>query len=623
MSKGKGHPKHMKMDETMNKPKQFILPIILAIIALSTVPGCSKKSFSGSDDNSSKKTTKAQMGPLLITVTNPGVVQADKKINIINELKYWVSIISVRDEGELVKKGDIIVEYECKELKNQIESRELQLDSSELTLEQTIKQQTIEKKQSEVDLINAENSVLTATENLAVYEKVSKSLLAVAEDRVARAKETLNRYIEKGGVWENSLKDAETAIRMNQKSLGIEKEKLDFKIKVNNDPALESPYSTTEIQGHAMLVTQLENTLQKSIRTKDLLIKYDNPNIKRQLEEAVTQAETNLALLTEFTVPQKFRTLKAAMDQAELNLDKTKTKRESTLALKEFEIKGKEAILKKVKKSLKELLEEKEKLKVEATTDGIILYRPGWKPGGTRPIEPEKGERLYPKAKLIEIPDMTTLMVKTELLDFLNIHLKRGGKVKGGTEVTFTLDAIPGKKFKGHVLHAIPNRAVLDSISGKQGNENESDTVQGNAFKGYNPDAGPGDVVFRGNVLKTSPLPKDTGTHFMKSGVSAYDVFIEVDWEAAGLTPGENLIPGMSSQVTLNLVNIKNTLSIPIVSLYSRDNIYYCRKMADGKEIEQRIIVGLRNESRVEVLDGLKEGDEVLLVGDEDSQTKS
>ena len=112
-------------------------------------------------------------------------------------------------------------------------------------------------------LCRSENSVLTSTENLAVYEKVSKSLLARAEDRVARAKETLNRYVEKGGYWENSLKDAQTAIRMNQKSLDIEKEKLDFKIKVNNDPTLESPYSKTEIEGHALLVAQLENTLEK------------------------------------------------------------------------------------------------------------------------------------------------------------------------------------------------------------------------------------------------------------------------------------------------------------------------------------------------------------------------
>ena len=560
----------------MKRPTRETLPVIVpavgVLVALLTLPSCSNWPFGESDKKTSKATTKATRGPLTITVTESGTVWADKRINILNGLEYWVNIVWAAEEGTIVKKGDRIIEFECKVLKDVIEGRERAVENQKLALEQARKQLVIQKKQAVSSLTQAENGVKAATENLAVYELLSQSALAKAKDKVARAKGTLNRYIEKGGVWDNALRDADIAILRNRKRVAIERERLDFKMEINGNPALDSPYSKTEIEGHAMLVTQMENTLQKSIRKKELLIEYDHPNTKRQLEEALAQAETDLAILVEFTIPQTFRIKRAVLAEANLNLEKTRTQQEATRAWKEFELRGKEAILKKGEEKLKELLEESDKLTVAATVDGLILHRPGWLPGGTRPIELKKGERLYPKAKLMEIPDMNTLMIKTELLDSLNIHLRRGSTGQKGTEVTFTLDAMPGREFKGH-------------------------------------------------VLKTSPLAKDTGTHWMRAGISAYDVYVEVDWKAAGLIPGQNLIPGMSCSVTMHLVNIEDTLSIPVVSLYSRDNVYYCRKMVGGTDIEQQITIGMRNESRVEILDGLEEGDEILLVSDEESET--
>ena len=590
-------------DATVRCRIQLLLPILLSVTAMLMLPGCAKSAF----DEHSNATVKATKGTLLITVNNPGTVSADKQINILNELKYWASIKSVREEGEFVKQGDQIIEFECRQLKTQLETKELELDSSQLTLEQALSDFTIQKKQLESDLLQAENGVKTARENLAAYEKVSRSNLARAQDRVVRARERLNRYIEKGGVWENSLNDADNLIRMSRKKMEIEQDKLGFKIKINRNPELESPYSKTEIEGHTVLVKTLEDALEKAIRARKLLIEFDHPNTQRQLEMAVTQAVDDLAILEEFTIPQTFRTLKAALAEAELNLDKTRTNQEATLALKEFEIKGKETIVKKVRKSLAELQEEEEDLRLEAKVDGLILYRPGWLPGGTRQIEAKEGERLYPKAKLFEIPDLTTLMVKTELLDSLNIHLQRGGKAGGGTEASFTLDAYPGRTFVGHVLDARPTKR-----------DEESEDEEG----GLRSDV-TGEVTFKGHVLKTSPLPKDTGTFFMKSGVSAYDVLIEVDWGTAGLVPGEHLKPGMSCQVTLALVSLENVLTIPVVSLYSRENVNYCRKIVDGVAVEQPIKIGLRNESRVQVLEGLAEGDEIQLVGDADGAAAS
>lgn len=601
------------------------LGVLLTLLpTLCGFSSCSRNPFREAKSVRSNATVRASRETLTIEVNTHGVVQADRKVTVLNPLKHWATIVAVKDEGAIVRPGDLIVEYECKELKNQIENRELQLDSAKLRLEQAIKQRAIQEKLSEVTLLQARNAVLTAEENLALNEKTSKSQLALAEEKVARAKEALQRYVEKGGERENLFKDAETAIRTNRRKLEIEKEQLAFKTKVNEDPSLQSPYSATDLDAHAVRVARLEDQLEKSTRGRDLLAQYDGPNTKRQREEAVTQAQVELELLVEFTIPQKHRELTGTAAEAQLDLDKAKDQQKATRELKDFEVKGKEKIVRKMEKILGELLEEKEKMKVRATSEGIVLYRPGWRPGGTRPIEPTPGELLYPKAKLIEIPDMTTLLLKTELLDSLNIHLRRGGKDGGGTKATFTLDTLPGREFRGHVLRANPNEKALDKLAGRDTGDGETSVGRTGDERADPRDAGPVNdpasasegFLFEGSVLKTSPLPKDTGTHFMKSGVSAYDVFIEVDWKAEGLEPGVDLKPAMSGQVTLSLVHIENALTLPVVSIYSRDDSYFCRRLVDGEPLEQEIEIGLQNESRVQVLSGLEEDDEVLLVGD-------
>jgi hypothetical protein len=121
-----------------------------------------------------------------------------------------------------------------------------------------------------------------------------------------------------------------------------------------------------------------------------------------------------------------------------------------------------------------------------------------------------------------------------------------------------------------------------------------------------------------GRVVESSPLPKSTGPHWLKTGTKAYDLHVGVDWEKYGLTPGENLRPGMGGKVTLVLDEIENALTVPVLSVYNKKDRYYCKKMTGGSPVETEIEIGKMNESRVQILSGLAEGDKVLLVAKSD-----
>jgi len=121
-------------------------------------------------------------------------------------------------------------------------------------------------------------------------------------------------------------------------------------------------------------------------------------------------------------------------------------------------------------------------------------------------------------------------------------------------------------------------------------------------------------IQITGRVVGSSPLPKGTGPEWLKTTTKAYDLYVAVDWEANGLIPGKNLRPGMGGKVTLILDEIKDALTIPVLSVYNKKDRYYCMKVQEGTPTETEITVGKMNESRVQVLSGLREGDKVLLV---------
>lgn len=548
------------MKSAMHRKLITSLPTALIVTGLSTLSGC--WSFSGSDEAALAGTTKARIGPLVITSTESGELESERKTVIANELEWSVIIKSVMEEGMLVEKGDLVIEFECKDLITAIEDKELEIENAQMDLEQARKNHQMAIKDQQNLVVQSENALKTAKENKARYARESKSDVAKAEEVLKQAEEALTRYLNEGGKWENDLKDAQMLIAMTRAQLAIAEEKLRFKRQVNSNPSLESPYPKTEIDNDAMNVEKLKDSLEKAIAAKGLLIKYDHPNQKRQLEEDVRQAKLDLSILVDYTIPQTMRLRDSEVVQAELVLEKSKIGKEATLKWGEIEIRGKDKVLKKQQEKLADLLEQKEKLVVKAERDGLILYRLAWGEHGVV-LQIKAGTEVNPRQRLIEIPDMTTLQVKTIVFESKNRYVEIRDEDREGSEAMITLDSLPNKELKGH-------------------------------------------------VVRRATLPKIHGHEWMKTGARVYDLYIDVDWEAAGLSVGDQLKPGMKCNVEVTLERMDEALLVPIASVYSNNGHYFSKKVENGKAVEQEVTIGKMNDRDVQILSGLEVGDEIL-----------
>ncbi len=653
-----------------NNMKTKLLSMLLASVLFA---GCWP--FGNEEGRSSEQTAEAVIENLVITTTEDGTVEAEEKVLISNELKWSVIIKSVVEEGTVVEKGDLIIEFECKNLEDAIDQKELHLNNAELALEQAKKDLLIAEKQHAINLERARNALQDAQENLTLYQDQSQSNLALMEESAKRTKEALDRYSSKGGQKENSLRDADIAITMAQKRLKIAEERLAFKKTVNEDPKLKKPYSESEIETDELNVDTLKNTLENAIAAKELLIKYDIPQMIRQLEETVNQADTDLKILKTHTVIQTMRQKQTAVKEAQLNLERAQLGQEAELKWKQQEIKGKEKELQEHEDQMEELKEDEQKLRVTAEKAGLVLYTPGWKGEGLR-IMIKEGESVYPRAQLLQIPDMTTLRVKTMLFEALREYVTIEGGQGQSKVVEGEIEAYIGEAFKSLITRVatgvvpkenfeaeaikiktdgiIPRikQAVIDGRMTKEEAQKfyarlQKQEVELAAQTGGTPKPIPIDwdelpdtpktvanrpedqqgtqavlvldafaqkTQIAGRIVESSPLPKSTGPEWLQTGTKAYDLHVGIDWEANGLIPGKNVRPGMGGKVTLLLDEIKDALTIPVLSVYNKKNRYYCMKLQDGTPTETEVTLGKMNESRVQVLSGLNEGDKVLLV---------
>jgi hypothetical protein len=113
------------------------------------------------------------------------------------------------------------------------------------------------------------------------------------------------------------------------------------------------------------------------------------------------------------------------------------------------------------------------------------------------------------------------------------------------------------------------------------------------------------DQVFRGEITSISNQP-EANTWF-QGNVKEYATLIKIDGEPEGLKPG------MTAQLDILVSQKKDVLQVPVQCVVERANKFYAY-VKNGQGIEPRnLVLGGTNDTVMEVVDGLKEGELVLL----------
>ncbi len=346
-----------------------------------------------SNPNAHAAVFHVERGPLTISVTESGTLQARDLEVIQNEVEGRRSIIFLVPEGARVQKGDLLVELDASSL---VDGR----------LDQEIRVQN-----AEADFVNAE-------ENLAVVKNQAKSDVNQAELALRFAHEDLRNYLD--GEYPNQLKQAEAQITLAEEELTRARETLEWSRRL----AEERFISQTEKQA---------DELREKKRALDLEL-----------------ARNNLDLLTDFTYGRKLAQLESDVQEAEMALERVTRKARADTVQAEARLKAREAEFRRQRDRLAKIEEQIEKARIHAPIDGQVIYATSTRRRRWNQEPLSEGMEVRERQELIHLP--ATASAKAEI----SIHESNLEKIRTGMPAEITVDALPDRVYTGAVARIAP-----------------------------------------------------------------------------------------------------------------------------------------------------------------------
>jgi len=278
----------------------------------------------------------------------------------------------------------------------------------------------------------------------------------------------------------------------------------------------------------------------------------DSLAVKQRLVET-QQAQTAYLLFKNYDFVKDLTKLLSDYREAGEGLIRIKANARSQLSQAQNRMVTRQASYQLTQNRVKRYQTQVEKSTIIATQPGIVVYASSANPFQSRQGPIQAGATVNQRQAIITLPDISRMSVE------LKVPESSIDKIREGQSARVTVDAFPGM-----------------SVTGK--------------------------------VSKMALLP-DATMRWMNPDINVYTVAVVLD---QGMP---DLRPGMSTQVEILVAERKNVLSIPLSALHVSAGNYSCVKLVRRRPIEVPVVIGLSNDSFVEVQNGLKRGDVVLLSG--------
>ncbi len=474
----------------------------------------------GEADTDLGATAEVRRGTMEITVVEDGDVRAAKQKVIRNELRWPAYIEEVAPQGP-ISAGETIIRFKCDELEEEIIQQEQQRTSAENAVARATADLEITTKEQEYKLTKAAQAIEDAREDFGRYVGQGAEDLLKRDDIGSL---DLSEHIGEGGEATRVLAKAESDIQMAERDLVLAEDKLDFKLRANEELAPSSPYSENEIRADRLSVDRLKLNVQ--------------------------DARMHLYMLRKYDIPRELRRLWAAVEATELAYDRAEVEHQQAIARARQDKQAQEMAFRITDKRYQDLLRDRdEHLHFTAEEDGIVVYESGgrrWEPE----VEIEVGAKVNPRQQLMIIPDMRTLQIETKVYESMISAMRSGLKAR------VRLDAKPNEVFAAHVEHVAPMA--------------------------------------------------EQGSRWMNPGVKTYEVVVKLDEQVKGLDPN------MTARVEMILGRVDDALIVPVDAVFQEGEVTKCFVVRGGQAAETEIEVGRSNRTEVEIVAGLKAGEQVL-----------
>ena len=475
----------------------MVAVVVCAVLMVAILVNGQRRRLSGAGGVDGEPVFVVQRGPLTISVSVSGTIKPREQEIIKNEVEGQAAILWLVDEGVEVKQGDLLVELDATKLVD-------------------------DKVDQEIRVQNAEATFIGARENFEVTKNQAESDVDKARLALQFAEEDLKNYID--GEFPKQLMEVEARIALAR---GNKKRADD------------------ELAGSKRLAAK------EFVTTNELEID-EQAALKAQLD--LDLAESDKQLLLDFTYKRNLAQLESDAKQARMALERVERKASADIVQAEADLKAKESEFGRQTDKLTKTVEQIEKAKVRAPTDGLVVYATTGQGGGFRhsSVEPlDEGQVVRERQELIHLPTASSFLAEVQ------VHEASLAKVTVGLPVHITVDALP-------------------------------------------------DRSFRGRVASVAPLP-DAQSAWINPDLKVYDTEIHIEGDVTGLRTG------MSCLAEIIVAELEDATYVPIQAVV-RENGRPTVYVADAHSSKPRAVeIAMDNNRMVQIVSGLEPGEGVLL----------
>jgi HlyD family secretion protein len=535
-------------------------------------------------------TWKVKREKLVVTVVEKGTLESAENSEIVCRVKAKTSggpastIKWVIDDGTEVRRGDLLMLLD---------------DGPQQDLLTT---QTIEVDKANSDLVTAQEELeITRSQNFSDIEK--------AKIDVITKEITLRKYLG------NSVADKILRLKMDERQLRAylirlgesdeDKELLggEYLLAYNDfDAKIETARSDRDQWLDRASWSQ--RMAKKGYVSRS---QAEADEAKRMSSEfTLRKSKGDLQILRQFTLQEETMKKWSDYKEAERIYERAKIQAKAKEKQKEADLKAKQSIYYQQLTKKWEIEEEIAKCRILAPQDGMVVHvAPDTNRfGNSQTGLIAQGETVKEGQKLIRIPDLRHMQVK------VNVHEAMVSLLKGEIEkpTGFTSIMRAGLLADPNGLSRLVSQLTFYEVRPRFRQE-DFDIVYAGQPASVRVDAFPSKVL-QGHVRTVATVASKTD--WLSADVRVFPTTISIDDKV------ENLRPDFSAEVTITAdETAEPVLSIPIQCVVGNISMGEKRKCfvldADGIPHERDIVVGKSNVKMVEVLEGLKEREEVVL----------
>ena len=372
--------------------------VVTALVAAASGIGLRSAVNARVDDGGVKQallTFAAKKGPLTISVPVWGTIKPLDQEILKSEVEGNNTVLYVIPEGEIVEKGDLLVELDGSRLDSQLVDEEIRV-------------------------FNGEANFIGAKETLAVTKNQAESNVDRATLDYRFAQEDLKNFLE--GTYPQDLMTIDARITL----------------------ARGTVQRTNAALGGS------KRLYEKDFITKTELEADEFQALKAELD--LELAENDKVLLTDFTYDRRLAELESDVHQSKMALERTKRAASADITQAEANLKSNELEFNRDKEQLEKTRSQLANTKIYAPMAGVVIYATSGKGSANkRGIEPlAEGVSVLERQELIHLPTTSAFMCETA------VHESSLSKVRTGLPVRITVDALQGQIFWAKVTFVAP-----------------------------------------------------------------------------------------------------------------------------------------------------------------------